>query len=201
MSRPINNLRGKRFGRLLVIQDSGKRTTKGEVVWQCVCDCGTVHHVNGGNLHSKSVSSCGCFAREQSSMRRKASAGQPKQCSIAGCGKNIEKGGHGLCGMHSQRLRRYGNPNYVVPEDLRRIHNRNAQVSRFAEVKADTYRKRFGRHEHRVVAEEMLGRRLRSDEHVHHKDGNKQNNDSENLEVMSWIDHLRLHRGKRGAPC
>ncbi len=35
-----------------------------------------------------------------------------------------------------------------------------------------TYTKRLGRHEHRVVAEQMLGRALNVGEVVHHMDGN-----------------------------
>ena len=49
---------------------------------------------------------------------------------------------------------------------------------------------------HRAVMEEKLGRRLTPDEVVHHKDGNKLNNDISNLEVMSRGDHSRLHRKK-----
>jgi hypothetical protein len=58
----------------------------------------------------------------------------------------------------------------------------------------DRYRRCMGRAHHRVVAEEMLGRPLRDDEIVHHKDGNRGNNRPENLEVMSRGDHVRLHQ-------
>lgn len=56
-----------------------------------------------------------------------------------------------------------------------------------------SYRKRYGRHEHRVVMEQMLGRPLRSGEIVHHKDGNKRNNAPGNLEVMTQSEHAKLH--------
>ena len=55
------------------------------------------------------------------------------------------------------------------------------------------YRKFGGRHEHRVVAENKLGRALLKGEVVHHIDGNKQNNHPDNLAVMSQGAHMREH--------
>jgi len=61
-----------------------------------------------------------------------------------------------------------------------------------------TYRKMLGRHEHRRIAEEKLGRPLRKGEVVHHIDGNKQNNAPENIEVLpSQAEHARLHNKMR----
>ena len=48
-------------------------------------------------------------------------------------------------------------------------------------------------YEHRIVAEKKLGRYLRSDEVVHHIDGNKTNNSPDNLIVLSNEDHATLH--------
>jgi endogenous inhibitor of DNA gyrase (YacG/DUF329 family) len=45
---------------------------------------------------------------------------------------------------------------------------------------------------HRLVVEKSIGRHLRSDEAVHHKDGNKINNDLANLEVMASGTHAAL---------
>jgi len=56
-----------------------------------------------------------------------------------------------------------------------------------------SYRKRNGRHEHRVVAENMLGRPLMPGEVVHHIDGDHLNNAPENLSVMTQAEHMRLH--------
>lgn len=48
--------------------------------------------------------------------------------------------------------------------------------------------------EHRVIMEKALGRRLTTNEHVHHKDGDRLNNDLSNLEVLTNAEHQRLHQ-------
>ena len=55
------------------------------------------------------------------------------------------------------------------------------------------YIKWFQRHEHRIVAEKMLGRKLEKGEIVHHKDHNKHNNNPDNLEVMTQSKHASIH--------
>lgn len=194
---PPRNLAGQTFGHLVAVNDSGKRTTKGEVIWTCRCKCGRLHDASASNLIRGSVQSCGCLARELSAMRRRSARKPPKLCRHFGCSETIEKGANGLCGKHAQRVRRYGDPDYVTPAEIWRTHNRDAQRRRFSTVKPTTYPKLFGRHEHRAVAEAMIGRPIRSDEHVHHKDEDKHNNSPENLQVLSAREHLALHAAQR----
>ena len=53
--------------------------------------------------------------------------------------------------------------------------------------------------EHRLIAEKTIGRLLTTDEVVHHKDRNKQNNSPSNLQVMAnQSEHLKLHRNEDG---
>jgi len=191
---------GQKFGRLTIIADSGIRSGRGEISWLCVCECGAEHRATTGNLKSGSVRSCGCLAREMSSMRQKQKRRPPKTCRFPDCEATIEKGAKGYCGKHAQRIRRYGDPSYVAPSSDVREHMRAAQLRRFPSVKPTTYRKLFGRHEHRVVAEEKLGRTLRPDEHVHHRDHNRQNNAPDNLEVLPAREHLALHAALRRKP-
>ena len=47
--------------------------------------------------------------------------------------------------------------------------------------------------EHRKVVENSLGRYLKQNEIVHHKDGDKHNNSIDNLEIMTRSEHTRLH--------
>ena len=65
-------------------------------------------------------------------------------------------------------------------------------------VKEKGYIKKNGKRIHRVIAEEILGRKLLSNEIVHHIDCNSQNNDTSNLQVMTQSEHCRLYFKKRG---
>ena len=49
------------------------------------------------------------------------------------------------------------------------------------------------RMEHRVVMENLLGRPLRQDEVVHHRDHDRTNNAPENLQLMSRVEHGHHH--------
>lgn len=50
-------------------------------------------------------------------------------------------------------------------------------------------------YEHRMVAEQILGRQLKRGEIVHHLDGNKTNNNPDNLNILPSIrHHLFYHR-------
>lgn len=85
---------------------------------------------------------------------------------------------------------------------------RNARTSRLsADKRAETlrgrgegktYTKQNGRHAHRVIMEEIIGRPLRPGEVVHHKDHNKKNNDPSNLLLISsQSEHASIHRKNR----
>lgn len=52
---------------------------------------------------------------------------------------------------------------------------------------------------HRQVVERFVGRKLRSDEVVHHKDLDKRNNDISNLKVMTASEHGKLHASIRAS--
>ena len=102
----------------------------------------------------------------------------------------------------------------ITPEDRERrskqiirinktVNNDRDHIERRAETlrgrgSGKGYTKVNGVHKHRVVMETILGRPLKPGEVVHHKDGNKRNNEPENLEAMSRADHIREHLRRGG---
>lgn len=58
--RPVIDLVGKRFGRLLVIRRAVNRKTH-QARWHCQCDCGNFSIVFGYLLRSGRTKSCGCW--------------------------------------------------------------------------------------------------------------------------------------------
>lgn len=89
-------------------------------------------------------------------------------------------------------MARYGDHNYVTTKEQFKeiLHKKRFNT---IPAKPTTYRKYKGRHYHRVVAEQMLGRPLVKGEIVHHKDGDIHNNNPSNLEVMTQSEHMKRH--------
>ena len=61
-----NDLQGIRFGKLLVLSESGRGKDR-HILWKCQCDCGNETVVSSHQLISGKTKSCGCYQREQTS--------------------------------------------------------------------------------------------------------------------------------------
>lgn len=61
------DLTGQRFGRLTVLEPTGKRDGKGSIYWRCRCDCGHEIDVTQDKLVYGAYKSCGCLKREMQS--------------------------------------------------------------------------------------------------------------------------------------
>ena len=58
------DLTNKKFGKLLVVKELKSRGNKGQIKWECRCDCGNKHTVTGESLRSGKSKSCGCLKKE-----------------------------------------------------------------------------------------------------------------------------------------
>lgn len=58
------NLLGKKFGKLLVIEETKDRCVhSGSVMWKCQCDCGNIAICSSHNLKRGGTISCGCYRK------------------------------------------------------------------------------------------------------------------------------------------
>lgn len=62
----IKNIKGKRFGRLLVV-DIHKDYGYGNWLWLCRCNCGIEKYISRTNLQNGNSNSCGCLQKERTS--------------------------------------------------------------------------------------------------------------------------------------
>lgn len=117
--------------------------------------------------------------------QRRAAQDRPQRPCECGCGGWTQ--GPRFISGHNTRL--------LPPEEQGRRGRASNGIER-AHPKG-WYRKINYQHEHRAVVEAHLGRKLRSDEIVHHKNHNKRDNRLRNLAVMSRAEHARLHFSRR----
>ncbi len=122
-----------------------------------------------------------------------AAAGGPRRlppgalgvCSVDGCG-NKAISSH-LCRKHYAKFKKFGDPlaGYIQDGRSKEWHvNKVGYVMRFDPTSPYAGGNKLV-YQHREVIGQLIGRPLRSDESVHHKNGDRTDNRPENLEL--WV--------------
>lgn len=112
-----------------------------------------------------------------------------KACRSKHLSKKHNPGGY-LKHPHLGELNKKLNPKRMTFETRTKLREAKLGLG-----EGKTYEKTFGRHTHRVVAELKIGRKLKCGEVVHHIDGDRRNNDPDNLMVFaSQSEHLEWHK-------
>jgi hypothetical protein len=104
-------------------------------------------------------------------------------CSIKDCSNNASS--RGWCSKHHKRWLAHKDP--IKMEIGERGKGTIFNGYRMFHIKD---KKLF---EHRIIMEEILGRKLKSNEIVHHIDENRLNNHPSNLQVMIRNQHIGMH--------
>jgi hypothetical protein len=63
-SRPPRVHSGERYGRLVVLHETGRESPRHARLFSCRCDCGNTTTVRGANLTGSHTRSCGCLLEE-----------------------------------------------------------------------------------------------------------------------------------------
>ena len=105
-------------------------------------------------------------------------------CAI--CGKDYE--------VEPYRRPKSKTCSYQCAQQYAAKHAAKVQIAKRGTGKKHRYVKELGRHQHRVVAEEVLGRPLKTGEIVHHKDNDGHNNNPDNLQITTQSEHIKIHR-------
>lgn len=114
-----------------------------------------------------------CLACLRSSIKR----GWLRKCKVDMC--FAEKLVMGYCTAHYGRVRKHGHPQADIPIKRNSVGHVNKDGYRMISRNSKSIA------EHRFVMQEMLGRDLLPGENVHHKNGVRNDNRPENLEL--WI--------------
>lgn len=187
----LNDLTGQRFGRLTVLGRAPVRRDPRGTIWTCQCDCGAKKDIPASGL-GRDYKSCGCGRRKDYTGKvfgKLTVLGRAEPGRLPGgqtytryhvrciCGKervvstgNLAKMGARPCGCH-RRAAGTGTVHggYIV---LYKPNHPNAGANGLVA-------------EHTVVMSKALGRPLYPDESVHHKNGVRDDNRPENLELWT----------------
>lgn len=90
-----------------------------------------------------------------------------------------------ICGQEFEAINKHISK--YCPECWNKIKYKNLEAD-------NNYNFKGERGEHRIIVENLLGRKLSYNEVIHHLDGNSKNNSIDNLLLLSRSSHVSLHR-------
>ena len=207
----LKNLAGVRFGMLTVERREGVNSS-GHAAWLCICECGVRSVATGNNLRAGHTKSCGCLKRRAQSIDLTGSVygrlyvtgisskknNIVKWACVCECGNaaavttgHITSGHTKSCGCLMSELSRKNA--YKNLAGKRKVSVNGSLPDR---MQKDGYIRAHDREHHRAtkcgfvlahipVMEKKIGRKLKDMENVHHIDGDRGNNNPDNLEL--WV--------------
>lgn len=61
LGKPSNDLIGKKFGKLLILEKTNNSNPNNGIIWKCQCDCGNICYKTTSSFHKNLINSCGCI--------------------------------------------------------------------------------------------------------------------------------------------
>lgn len=65
------DMTGRRYERITVLRKHPEKSRCNHILWECICDCGTKKILDGQDLRSGKVKSCGCLNKEVAAAKNK----------------------------------------------------------------------------------------------------------------------------------
>jgi len=205
--RKAVDITGQKFNRLTALRETSKK-----YFWLFQCDCGKTTEANKHSVKRGEIASCGCYAKEGRQERikklqqakiiditgkrfgklkvlgmseKRTKFGQIGWRCLCDCGNKkttsktaLLNGSCKSCGCLKRQLRKGGKKNTLFGYVMTQAPDDHP----FATRKGKTSKIRYI-FEHRLNMEKRIGRYLMPNEMVHHKNGIRDDNRDENLEL------------------
>jgi hypothetical protein len=119
-----NNLVGKRFGKLVVVEPI-LTSTRGR--WLCLCDCGNTKEAETWNLKNSKVVSCGCRSKEAAIERSLLGNESPGWQGT----KDIPRRVYSACKTNAEKR---GIPFNLTIEDIQEVFENQKGLCRYTQL-------------------------------------------------------------------